>query len=199
MPRWAERLAPLTTAGQEAEHGSELGDPRGRDWALMQRAWDDAQAPFTHGRDDGPMLGLPGADGPGVQIEGYDLQPRATPAAEAAPESRSTGLDGDTAVSAGLAAGCAPSQALRLGVTRPSILQLWGGEGLKRHQQATTDAAGATLLAAYECDRSFRARFGTKLPRICPASHGAEASQAVQTGPRQKTMGQRIKPTGFRR
>jgi predicted nuclease of predicted toxin-antitoxin system len=56
----------LTTAGHEAVHWSEVGDPRAPDTALMRWALDNAHTVFTHDLDFGTMLALSGADGPSV-------------------------------------------------------------------------------------------------------------------------------------
>jgi predicted nuclease of predicted toxin-antitoxin system len=68
----------LTTAGHEAVHWSEVGDPRAPDTALMRWALDNAYTVFTHDLDFGTMLALSGADGPSVlQVRGLNVLPQA--------------------------------------------------------------------------------------------------------------------------
>ena len=68
----------LATAGHEAVHWSEVGDPRAPDTALMRWALDNAYTVFTHDLDFGTMLALSGADGPSVlQVRGLNVLPQA--------------------------------------------------------------------------------------------------------------------------
>lgn len=56
----------LKTAGHEAVHWSEVGNPRAPDQELMLWARHHGAVVFTHDLDFGTMLALSGADGPSV-------------------------------------------------------------------------------------------------------------------------------------
>jgi len=62
-PQW---IPLLQSAGHEAVHWSEVGDPRAADADLMQWAMTNDYAVFTHDLDFGTMLALSGAAGPSV-------------------------------------------------------------------------------------------------------------------------------------
>ena len=68
----------LRAAGHQAEHWSEVGDPRAPDQALMQWATAHGYAVFTHDLDFGTMLALSGDDGPSVlQVRCLNVLPEA--------------------------------------------------------------------------------------------------------------------------
>lgn len=56
----------LKTAGHDAVHWSEVGNPRAPDQELILWARNHGAVVFTHDLDFGTMLALSGADGPSV-------------------------------------------------------------------------------------------------------------------------------------
>jgi len=68
----------LQAAGHDAVHGSQVGDPRAPDTALMQWAMANGYTVFTHDLDFGTMLALSRADGPSVlQVRCLNVLPEA--------------------------------------------------------------------------------------------------------------------------
>jgi predicted nuclease of predicted toxin-antitoxin system len=74
-PDWVERLK---SAGWEAVHWSNLGNPRADDSEIMAWAKRNAWVVFTHDLDFGSLLALTQAEGPSViQVRTQDVTPAA--------------------------------------------------------------------------------------------------------------------------
>jgi predicted nuclease of predicted toxin-antitoxin system len=74
-PEW---VSVLREAGWEAEHWSQLGDPRAVDVEIMVWAREHGRVVFTHDLDFGTLLALTQAEGPSVlQVRTQDVTPDA--------------------------------------------------------------------------------------------------------------------------
>lgn len=72
-PAW---VVTLTTAGFEAVHWSDVGDPRAMDEEVMRWAKESGATVFTHDLDFGAILASTGGDGPSVvQVRTQDVSP----------------------------------------------------------------------------------------------------------------------------
>ena len=72
-PDW---VAVLKEAGWEAEHWSNIGNPRAADPEIMAWAMKHGQGVFTHDLDFGSLLALTQAEGPIViQVRTQDVTP----------------------------------------------------------------------------------------------------------------------------
>lgn len=74
-PDW---VAVLKEAGWDAEHWSNIGNPRAADSEIMAWAKEHGQVVFTHDLDFGSLLALTQAEGPSViQVRTQDVTPAA--------------------------------------------------------------------------------------------------------------------------
>jgi predicted nuclease of predicted toxin-antitoxin system len=74
-PRWVGFLA---THAIEAQHWSQVGDPRASDATIMKWALERGCVVFTHDLDFSTILALAGATGPSVlQVRTHDVLPEA--------------------------------------------------------------------------------------------------------------------------
>ncbi|MGH7966070.1 MAG: DUF5615 family PIN-like protein [Candidatus Binatia bacterium] len=74
-PTW---IPVLQAGGHEAQHWSDVGDPRAQDSEIMAWARQDGYVVFTHDLDYGALLAVTGAEGPSViQIRTTDITPEA--------------------------------------------------------------------------------------------------------------------------
>ncbi len=72
-PGW---VVPLSEAGIDAVHWSDVGDPRAADAEIMRWAVANGRVVFTHDLDFGTALALTHAAGPSVlQVRGQDVLP----------------------------------------------------------------------------------------------------------------------------